>query len=190
MGDALVDRLRLKFPELTRRLEGQPRDVVRAELPFYRRHALVTLTIQTPLPQVLYFLDDGVQLYTLLGDADLAAANARERLQLVPQHAEAYARFALRHGLRVEPVERPDHLLWYSDADENPELRERKEAAIRALRPLRVVMSPEGGFEVTAVIRAGRSLSEHRYRLTLGGVLERRGQQVVAEDVPASAPMR
>jgi len=184
MGDPLVDRLRLKFPQLARRLEGQPHRATRSELPFYRRHALVTLTVEAPrLTRAYHYLDDGVELYALEAAGDVAAANARERLQVVPQHAEAYARFALLHGLGLQVVERPDQLPWHPDAP-----AERKEQAVRALRPLRLVISPEGGFEVTAVLNLRRDLVERRYRLTVDGVLERRAERVLVADIPIFPP--
>lgn len=180
MGDALVDRLRLKFPELSRALEGRPHQAAREALPFYRRHHLVTLTIQARLLMVIRYLDDGVDFAPLGGGfGPLAAANARERLQLVPQHAEAYARFALQHGLGAQVVERPEQIRWDSEADPK-----RKEEAIRALRPLRLVISPEGGFQVTAVLHDGADLVEARYRLTLDGRLEPLEARTLVERLP------
>src|SRR4051794_555659 len=113
MVDALVGRFRLKFPKLSRQLEGQPCPMMREVLPFYRRHHLVTLIIQGRVPLVTRYLDDGVDFAPLEGGfGPLAAANARERLQLVPQHAEDYARFALQHGLGARVVERPEQIRW------------------------------------------------------------------------------
>src|SRR5262245_46391450 len=131
MGDPLVDRLRLKFPELTRALEDRPHQADRQALPFYRRHALVTLTIQGRPPLVHRYLDDAVDFIALDGGLEpLALANARERLQLIPQHAEAYARFALQHGLWARVVERPEQIHFDSKAD-----AEARAPAVRALRP-------------------------------------------------------
>ncbi|HEY8208798.1 MAG TPA: hypothetical protein VIG99_15015 [Myxococcaceae bacterium] len=180
MGDSLVDRLRLKFPELSRQLEGRPHQAAREALPFYRRHHLVTLTLQVRVPMVTRYLDDGVDFTLLDGSfGPVAAANARERLQLVPQHAEAYARFALQHGLGARVVERPEQIRW--DPGAAPK---QKEDAIRALRPVRLVISPEGGFEVTAVLLDRADLVEARYRLTLNGRLEPLEARKLAERIP------
>lgn len=184
MGDPLVDRLRLKFPELGPTLEGRERHAAREALPFYRRHHLVTLTVQARIPLVYRYLDDGVDFAELNGTfGPLAAANARERLQLVPQHAEVYARFALRHGLGVRVVERPEQIEWHHQAD-----AEARAQAVHALRPLRLVISPEGGFEVTAILHEGQDLVEARYRLALDGRVQELGRRVVAASIPMARP--
>ncbi|HYV44225.1 MAG TPA: hypothetical protein VFA20_05155 [Myxococcaceae bacterium] len=184
MGDPLVDRLRLKFPALGRTLEGREHLAAREALPFYRRHSLVTLTIQLRVPLVYPYLDDGVDLAELNGTfRPLAAANARERLQLVPQHAEAYARFALQHGMGARVVERPEQIDWHHEAD-----AEAKGKAVLALRPLRLVISPEGGFEVTAVLHHQQDLVEARWRLALDGGMHELGTRTVAERIPMARP--
>lgn len=184
MGDALVDRLRLKYPELTRTLEGRPHQAERQALPFYRRHHLVTLTVTIRATMVSRYLDDGVDFAELDGSfGPLASANAKERLQLVPQHAEPYARFALRHGLGAKVVERPEQIEWPPKAD-----AEACAPAVRALRPLRLVISPEGGFEVTAVLHEGEDLVEARYRLALDGRVQELGKRVVAQRIPMAQP--
>jgi hypothetical protein len=184
MGGALVDRLRLKFPELGPELQGREHHAAREALPFYRRHGLVTLTIQARATMVHRYLDDGVDFLGLNGTfGPLAAANAREALQLVPQHAEPYARFALRHGLGAKVVERPEHVEWHHKAD-----AEARAPAVRALRPLRLVISPEGGFEVTAVLREGESLVEARYRVALDGRVQALGTRTLVERIPLARP--
>jgi hypothetical protein len=144
----------------------------------------VTLAIDAPRGKLEHhFLDDGVQLYALEQPGDLAAANARERLQLLPQHAEAYARFALRHGLGLHLVERPDQLRWRPGAP-----TEQKEPAARAVRPLRMVISPEGGFEVTVFLELRRDLLQRRYKLAADGVLQLLEEKVVAANIPVIPP--
>lgn len=188
MSTTTIDRIAAVDPVHADTMRRRPTTFVSETLPFYRRFGLVRATVELPhRPLVLDYADDGQQLVQLAGEPkDIYRVNGLDGLSLEASQVGAYLKFFLAHsegpnGSRL--VERPADVPWLASSESDAVQKGLRAAATARLRPVEVTATP-GGFQASALVLKGSTLSLNVFQVDAKGTVRLRSTEPVSEKLP------